>query len=262
MKTWLRRGLSELYGAARRFGGVQGGGTSDSPPDRVPGPFRGRSGYSKLTLQEQSTVDAFLDLYFRRWRNGDDTISLSWLGHQTLKCPSDLWIYQELLTELRPDVIVETGTCFGGSALFLASICDLLDCGQVITVDSDASASSRRPRHRRIHYVTGSSTDTGTLATVRKLAANRRGMVILDSDHGRDHVLAEMRLYQEFVATGSYMIVEDTCVNGHPILPEHGPGPWEAVDEFLRESKAFAVDRDRERLLLTLNPRGYLRRIG
>ncbi|MBL8839241.1 MAG: class I SAM-dependent methyltransferase [Alphaproteobacteria bacterium] len=262
VNTWLRRGLSALRDAAGGFGGRRPGGGSAGRDGAVPGRFRARSGYRPLTPQEQSTVDAFLALYFRRWQNGDDTIALSWLGHQTLKCPSDLWIYQELLTEHRPDIIIETGTCFGGSALFLASICDLLGCGEVITIDSDPGAGLQRPRHRRIRYVTGSSTAKDTVDAVRALAANRRGMVILDSDHGRDHVLAEMRLYQGFVAPGCYMIVEDSCVNGHPILPDHGPGPWEAVEDFLRDSQDFAIDRDRERLLLTLNPRGYLRRTG
>jgi cephalosporin hydroxylase len=85
-------------------------------------------------------------------------------------------------------------------------------------------------------------------------------MVILDSDHKRDHVLAEMRAYHDLVTPGSYMIVEDTNVNGHPVWPEHGPGPMEAVELFLRENSSFQIDHRCENHLLTFNPNGFLRR--
>jgi cephalosporin hydroxylase len=85
-------------------------------------------------------------------------------------------------------------------------------------------------------------------------------LVILDSDHTKDHVLAEMRAYGPLVTKGSYMIVEDTNINGHPVLPDFGPGPWEAVEEFLQGNDQFTVDRSREKLLMTFNPMGYLRR--
>jgi len=87
-------------------------------------------------------------------------------------------------------------------------------------------------------------------------------MAILDSDHARDHVLRELELYGPLVTPGCYVIVEDTNVNGHPVSPEFGPGPREAVDEFLRRNDDFEVDRERERLLMTFNPSGYLRRRG
>ncbi len=86
-------------------------------------------------------------------------------------------------------------------------------------------------------------------------------MVVLDSDHHRDHVLNELRLYNGLVSPGCYLIVEDTHFNGHPILPKFGPGPFEAVDEFLRTNTAFVRDRTRERFLLTFNPGGYLKRL-
>jgi cephalosporin hydroxylase len=85
-------------------------------------------------------------------------------------------------------------------------------------------------------------------------------MVILDSDHAKSHVLAEIRTFQEFIPIGGYLIVEDTNINGHPTYPEFGPGPMEAVEEFLRETDSFQIDPACERFLLTMNPKGYLRR--
>lgn len=86
-------------------------------------------------------------------------------------------------------------------------------------------------------------------------------MVILDSDHSQSHVAKELASYPEFVTRGSYLIVEDTAVNGHPVAREHGPGPMEALDDFLKTNNSFEIDRSREKFLLTFNPRGYLRKV-
>lgn len=204
-------------------------------------------------------VRAFHDLYFRRWASGDgDTINLSWFGHQVLKCPLDLWLYQELLVRTQPDVVVETGTWAGGSALYLAMVLDSLGRGRVITVDTVARPG--RPHHPRLEYLCGSSTDPAMVARVRETVGDSRAMVILDSDHSAAHVYDELLAYAPLVAVGDYLVVEDTTVNGHPVLPDFGPGPMEAVDRFLAENGEFAIDARCERFLMTLNPRGYLRR--
>jgi len=202
-------------------------------------------------------VRAFHELYYdSRDTTWKDT---RWRGVRAQKCPLDLWVYQEILHEVQPDFIVETGTAEGGSALFLASMLDLLGRGEVITID--VLERPDYPRHPRITYLHGSSIDPTIVGHVSDLVGDEdKVVVILDSDHTKDHVLAEMKAYGPLVTKGSYLIVEDTNINGHPVLPDFGPGPWEAVEEFLQGSDQFQVDRSREKLLMTFNPMGYLRR--
>lgn len=206
----------------------------------------------------RETVDAFAVRYFeegnRTWHN------TYWLGTRVLKLPLDLWIYQELVFRERPDVIIESGTFSGGSALYLASICDLIDAGRVITIDVEPWDGAQ-PQHDRITYVRGSSVDPEVIARVRaSIDPDESVMVILDSEHQRDHVLAEIRGWSPAVTPGQYLIVEDTMINGHPVEPDWGPGPKEAVDEFLAETDDFEVDTYMEKFLFTWHPGGYLRR--
>jgi len=204
-----------------------------------------------------ATVDEFHRLYYSR---GESTWGNTfWFGARVLKCPLDLWVYQELIAELRPELIIETGTYAGGSALFLASICDLISRGEVITID--VRDEPGRPVHPRITYLTGSSVSGPIVAEVGRRAGERSPvLVILDSDHSRDHVRKELEAYAPFVTRGSYIVVEDTNVNGHPVYPDFGPGPMEAVDAFLASYPEFQIDAAREKFLLTFNPRGFLRR--
>jgi cephalosporin hydroxylase len=214
-------------------------------------------------VSDRAVIEEFHRLFYQSmlttWAN------TRWLGVAVEKPPSDLWVYQEIVTEIRPDVIVETGTRFGGSALFLASVCDLLDHGRVVTVDLEdlASNDTVRRSHPRITYVIGSSTSQRALDAVRRqLDGAQTVMVILDSDHSMTHVTDELRLYAPLVTQGSYLIVEDTQINGHPTVPNAGPGPMEALAVFLKENTEFVPDRNREKFLVTFNPRGFLKRVG
>ncbi|MDH4180125.1 MAG: cephalosporin hydroxylase family protein [Armatimonadota bacterium] len=181
-----------------------------------------------------------------------------WLGFPTLKCPLDLWVYQEIIREVKPNLIVETGTAHGGSALFLACMCDLVGLGKVITIDIEEKPG--RPAHDRITYLLGPSTsDEIVRRVVQAIGDGDRVMVILDSDHRRDHVLAELVVYSKLVTPGSYLIVEDTNI-GHPVQPELVPGPREAVQEFLAANPDFVADGAREKFHLTFNPSGYLKK--
>ena len=208
-------------------------------------------------MERKDAIDEFGKLYYWGFVWAKDT---KWMGIPVQKYPSDLWVYQEILCELRPDLIVETGTAYGGSALFLAQICEHLGNGNVITIDPVEYSPSAK--HERILYFQGSSISPDVFNAVAGMAKNARSvMVVLDSDHKKAHVAEEMRLYAPLVTPGSYLVVEDTNIDGRPIRHDCGPGPGLAVDEFLASNKDFEVDRSREKFLMTANPGGYLKRI-
>jgi cephalosporin hydroxylase len=133
----------------------------------------------------------------------------------------------------------------------------------VITVDIKNKRAENLPSitAEKVDFLIGSSTDPGIVAGITERVRGKKVVVILDSAHDKDHVLAELRAYAPMVPEGSYVIVQDSNVNGHPVLPDYGPGPFEAIEEFLAESDEFQVDKTRERLILTLHPNGYLRRV-
>ena len=227
-------------------------------PATVPPPAAKPSG-GEIQISNEELADRFHRYYYqsrdRTWNN------MRWLGVPTLKMPLDMWIYQEMLYEIKPDVLLECGTFNGGSALYFASLMDLVKKGRVITIDIEAKPDM--PKHPRINYLIGSSTSPEIFAQVRRLIKpGETVMVSLDSNHSKGHVLAELKTYADLVSVGSYLVVEDTNINGHPVLPEFGPGPMEALDEFLSENKNFVSDKDREKFLVTFNPRGYLKKVS
>jgi len=131
----------------------------------------------------------------------------------------------------------------------------------VISVDIEERPE--RPEHPRLEYLLGSSASAEIVARVKATAAHARSvLVVLDSEHSCDHVVEELHAYGPLVTRGSYLIVEDTNINGHPILRNYGPGPMEAIDEFLRGGAPFMVDSSREKLVVSFSPRGFLRRVG
>lgn len=203
-------------------------------------------------------INQFNRLYYhdsvQTWR---DT---RYRGVHVFKCPLDLWLYQELIHELRPDLIVESGTAHGGSAYFLADLCDTVGTGRVVSIDIDPAPDL--PEHPRVTYLRGSSVDPEIVAQVRELVVGEaKVLVILDSDHSRDHVRAELDTYTPLVPVDSYVVVEDTNVHGHPALPSFPPGPMEAVLDFLAVTDEFVIDRAREKYMATFNPSGYLKRV-
>jgi cephalosporin hydroxylase len=185
----------------------------------------------------------------------------TYFGIQTLKNPLDFWIYQELISSVQPDVIVEIGNFRGGSLLALAHLCDACKKGRVIGVDVDHKEIADAVRaHPRISLIEGDAVEN--ISDVRRaVKESNRVMVIEDSSHTYENTLAVMRAYADLVSPESYLIVEDgNCHHGLDIGPS--PGPYEAVTEFMRDNSRFVIDRDCESFFLTWNPRGYLRRVG
>lgn len=188
----------------------------------------------------------------------------TWLGINCWKSVTDLWNYQEILFSLKPTLVIEFGTRFGGSAVFYTSILRLI--GQpfkVLSVDISFDALNPAARgYPEIEFVESSSTVPAVAERIRQLKSEFPGRVfaILDSDHSKDHVLAEMKMLRPLLCAGDYLLVEDSCVNGHPIMPGFGPGPYEAIEAYEREfPDDYTHDHGRENKFgWTLAPNGYL----
>ena len=220
--------------------------------------FAPRPGQTK-----QDIIDDFHKLsYSAAFEEGLTWQRTRWLGVPLFKMPSDLLNLIDVIGEVKPHLIIETGTAAGGSALFMATYLDAIGNGKVLTIDL-RPVDRNYPAHPRISYLGGrSSLDKEVLAEVQgywDFYANpktygeepntmtvRGGpvMVILDSDHAQKHVAKELDAYARFVTPGSYLVVEDTNVNGHPVLIEHGPGPQEALDEWLPNHSEFKIDHN------------------
>jgi cephalosporin hydroxylase len=197
----------------------------------------------------------FTDAFWRSlaWR---DT---AWLGQRVERTPTDLVVYQELVARVRPDWIVEMRATNGGGAIFFASICDLVGTGQVLSLVTDPDGE--RPEHPRITYVTGVPTEEETRRRVFETVGETSNALVLIPAAPLRTILAEFKRYAPLVGVGSYVIFEGTIVNGHPVLPGYGPGPFEAIQEILKHRRDFAPDHRPERFGLTFNPRGFLRRV-
>jgi cephalosporin hydroxylase len=199
---------------------------------------------------------AFVESY---WTSGAWN-EASWLGHHVDKAPADLFAYQELIAAIRPDWIVETVTGDGGRARYLASICDLIGHGQVVSVDE--AEHPDRPDHPRITYVVGPGEDQATADAVREIVGDEPNALVILGSRGRSgKTFADFKMYESLVPVGSYVVFEDTVVNGHPVWAGHGPGPFEAVKGVLGTRDDFAADRSFDRHVPSFNPGGYLKRI-
>jgi len=183
-----------------------------------------------------------------------------WMGVGTAKCPMDMWMYQEIMFNLKTDLIIETGTYAGGSALFFAQMFDLMGRGKIISIDIQDFKG--RPEHPRIEYITGSSIDPDIIAKLQPAVdAAESVWVILDADHHAPFKLKELELYSPMVSVNSYIIAEDSCFDEYPAWPEYGPGPAAAITEFISMNDNFEIDRSLEHHMISYAPRGFLKRI-
>lgn len=199
------------------------------------------------------------------WNSFHRANPVSWLGIVSRQNPLDNWVVQEIISEVKPDVIVETGTGQGGSTLFYAAVLEQVNPeGKVITIDIEQyidQASQFDLFQRRVEFIQGDSASPEIVQQVAEKVKGRKVLVTLDSLHTKEHVLKELNLYSNLVSLNSYIVVQDTNQNGHPILTSEGPGPMEAVEEFLKSNKNFEVDREREKFYVSFYPSGFLKRV-
>lgn len=210
------------------------------------------------TEVDQTLIDAFHRAYY------DSAVwaRTTFLGVPVRKNPCDLWIYQEIIWETRPTLIIELGTDQGGSALWFAHcLTSIGDPAFVLSVDIE---ERERPTHHNIYYLIGDDTSSGMAEQIRNIALPQpeRIMLVLDSDHAAPHVRRQLELYADLVTPGCYLVVEDTNL-GHPVVVNPGgtyDGPMEALAAWLPSHPEFVVDREREKHGLTFFPNGFLRR--
>ncbi|MEK7089397.1 MAG: cephalosporin hydroxylase family protein [Patescibacteria group bacterium] len=205
---------------------------------------------------------------------GKYSYNFRWLGRPIIQHPQDVVAIQELIWDIKPDLVIETGIAHGGSLILSASILELIGKGEVLGIDIDIRKHNRREieKHRmfkRITMLEGSSIDPTIIERVKKLAKGKKKILIfLDSNHAHDHVLRELELYSPLISRGSYIVVFDTIAEDLPKGSiknrpwDKGSNPKTAVKVFLKIHKDFAVDRAMEdKLLITAAPNGFLRRI-
>lgn len=235
---------------------------------------RNRRSIEKMTSDDG--LQASSQDWFNRSISHEYSYHFKWMGIPIIQYPQDMVAMQEIIWNIKPDLIIETGIARGGSLVFYASLLELLGGdGLVVGIDIDIRPHNRAAieQHRmgkRIHMIEGSSVVDDIIAQVAELAhSKQRVLVALDSNHTHQHVLEELRLYSPFVTRGSYLIVFDTVVEQLPSDAiqdrpwSQGNNPLTAVHEFLESNKRFEVDHTiHEKLLLTVAPYGYLKCIA
>lgn len=218
----------------------------------------------------KKTAAAFMDASIR----SRYSYNFTWLGRPIIQYPQDIIAIQEIIYQVQPDLIIETGIAHGGSLILHASICELIGKGEVLGVDIDIREHNKSEilNHRmskRISMIQGSSIDETIVKKVAEIAAGKeKVLVILDSNHTHDHVLNEMKWYAPFVTKGSYMLVFDTVVEdlANDIYDNRpwgvGDNPKTAVWEFLKTNDDFVIDSAMDdKLLISVAPSGFLKRV-
>lgn len=224
--------------------------------------------------QDQQVFDAAISV-LQAADKYDYNYLWNWMGVPIIQLPADVMATQEVIWATKPDVIIETGVARGGSVLFMASLLELIGKGMVIGVDIDIRAHNRdsierHPMAKRVHLIEGSSIEASAVARVKAtIPKDASVMVVLDSDHSRDHVLAELRCYGPMVTSGCYLVVADTALghlNASQVLRNRsklwlkGDEPLSAIGAYLKETDRFEIDPILNgKLILSSSPGGYLR---
>ena len=220
----------------------------------------------------KSTASAFMNASI----SSRYSYNFTWLGRPIIQYPQDMIAMQEIIWDIKPDLIIETGIAHGGSLIFYASILELIGKGEVLGIDIDIRDHNRKeieshPMFKRIKMIQGSSIDPAIVAEAKKHTEGKKTILVtLDSNHTHEHVLAELNMYSLFVSLNSYMVVYDTIVEKLP--EDHLPGlirpwgigdnPWTALNSFIGENPQFEIDHTiNNKLLISVAPDGYLKRI-
>ena len=200
--------------------------------------------------------------------------NFSWLGRPIIQYPQDVMAMQELIWKLKPDLIIETGIAHGGSLIFYASMLELIGKGEVLGIDVDIRDHNKKeieehPMFNRIKMIQGSSVAPDVIEKTKEMTRGKKiVLVCLDSNHTYEHVAKEMELYSSFVTKDSYLVVFDTIIESLPgeLISNRpwrkGNNPKIAVDEFLKKTDRFVVDKEIDnKILISVAPGGYLRKV-
>jgi cephalosporin hydroxylase len=206
----------------------------------------------------------FFDRYHQWYYNSNVWKTTTFMGIKCQKSVCDMWNYQEIIYNLQPSLIVEGGTAYGGSALYFSFILKSINPkSKIVSVDIDHSLVPESARtNGHIEFLTGKVTDENTILRIKELRTIFKGplFIILDDDHTKNNVLTEMKAIRNILTTGDYLIVEDSNINGHPVLPSWGEGPMEAINEYFQ---IYPNDYKRdiireEKFGFTFAPKGFL----
>jgi cephalosporin hydroxylase len=234
----------------------------------------------KLENIQKLGKDDNLSILSKEWIAGVSkhkySYNFSWMGRPIIQFPQDIIAMQEIIWQVKPDLIIETGIAHGGSLIFYASMLELMGGdGHVLGIDIDIRRPNRlaieqHPMFKRIRMIQGSSVDQKVTKQVYEFAKGKEKILVaLDSNHTHDHVLQELNLYSPVVTKDSYLVTFDTIIEDMPedSFPDRpwgkGNNPKTAVRKFLETNHRFVVDKEIEnKLLITVAPEGYLRCIG
>lgn len=225
-----------------------------------------------VELYSEEGMDLISSLWAKLYAYHKYTHDITWMGVPIIQYPEDIVMMQELIWKIRPDVIVECGIAHGGAALFYASLLELVGKGIVIGIDVEIRQYNRivienHPLSNRVKMIELSSVSEEAITRVKELIKpSDKVLVVLDSNHSKDHVARELFMYKDIVSPGSYLVAMDGAQafmwdipNGKPEWKEDNP--LTAIEEFMKDNKAFEIDHHYTRLKVTSNPKGFLRKI-
>ena len=227
----------------------------------------------EVNLYSKEGIEMLSNLWIKGAAEFKLMYELTWMGRPIIQFGTDMIMLQELIWKIKPEIFIETGIAHGGSLIYTASLFELMgNNGQVIGIDVEIRAHNRvaieaHSMYKRIKMIEGSSISESTINDLEKLLDNgKTTMVMLDSNHSRDHVLSELRLYSKYVSVGSYLIVQDGSQEWVSDIPRGKPewkqdNPLAAIDIFLKENDDFVIDTTYTRLGITQSPNGYLKKI-